>query len=123
MKARLNIVAVSPAPTEPWRGWRGTSREQHRAEARSPPEDAGFADQRLRVLPRHALQGCAAHGETEQRLYGLDAWREAPYYTDREWAALEWVESLTQITQGHVPDDLYERARQQFSERELVDFR
>jgi len=62
-----------------------------------------------------------AHGETEQRLYGLDAWREAPYYTERERAALEWVESLTQITQGHVPDDLYERARRQFSERELVE--
>jgi alkylhydroperoxidase family enzyme len=60
-------------------------------------------------------------GETEQRLYGLDAWREAAYYTDRERAALEWIESITQITAGHVPDDVYERARRQFSEQELVD--
>src|SRR5438874_9082848 len=62
-----------------------------------------------------------ALGETEQRLYGLDAWREAPYYTDRERAALEWIESLTLITEGHVPDEVYERARRQFSERELVE--
>src|SRR5207237_2093778 len=62
-----------------------------------------------------------ALGETEQRLHGLDAWREAPYYTDRERAALEWVEALTLVREGHVPDEVYERARQQFSEQELVD--
>ncbi len=62
-----------------------------------------------------------ALGETEQRLYGLDAWREAPYYTDRERAALEWIEALTLVTQGHVPDEVYERARRQLSERELVE--
>src|SRR4051812_27326678 len=62
-----------------------------------------------------------ALGETEQRLYGLDAWREAPYYTERERAALEFTESLTLVTQGHVPDDVYERARKQFSEKELVE--
>src|SRR5205823_4673103 len=60
-------------------------------------------------------------GETEQRLYGLDAWREAPYYSDRERAALEWTEALTQITDGHVSDDVYERAKRQFSEKELVE--
>ena len=59
--------------------------------------------------------------ETEQRLYGLDAWREAPYYTDRERAALEWTEALTLVTEGHVPDEVYQRARAQFSEKELVD--
>jgi AhpD family alkylhydroperoxidase len=62
-----------------------------------------------------------ALGETEQRLYGLDAWREAPYYTDRERAALAWIESLTLVTEGHVPDELYEEARKVFSEQELVD--
>jgi AhpD family alkylhydroperoxidase len=62
-----------------------------------------------------------AEGETEQRLYGLDAWREAPYYTDRERIALEWIEALTLITDGHVPDELYERARRQLSEKELVE--
>src|SRR3954469_16801723 len=52
-----------------------------------------------------------ALGETEQRLYGLDAWREAPYYTDRERAALEWTEALTNITDGHAPDEVYETVR------------
>lgn len=60
-------------------------------------------------------------GESEQRLYGLDAWREAPYYSDRERAALEWTEALTNITAGHVPDAVYDGAREHFSEKELVD--
>ena len=61
-----------------------------------------------------------AEGETEQRLYSLEAWREAPYYTDRERAALAWAEAVTTL-EGHVPDDVYETARNQFSEEELVD--
>jgi alkylhydroperoxidase family enzyme len=61
-----------------------------------------------------------AAGETEQRLYGLSAWREAPYYSDRERAALEWTEALTLVTEGHVPDDVYERVRAQFSEDEIA---
>jgi AhpD family alkylhydroperoxidase len=62
-----------------------------------------------------------AAGETEQRLYGLAAWREAPYYSERERAALAWTDSLTAITRDHVPDELYEQTRRQFSEQELVD--
>jgi AhpD family alkylhydroperoxidase len=62
-----------------------------------------------------------AAGETEQRLYGLNAWRESPYYGDRERAALEWAEAVTLLTEGSVPDAVYEAARSQFSERELVD--
>ncbi len=61
-----------------------------------------------------------AGGETEQRLYLLDAWRESPFYTDRERAALAWAEAVTLVTQGHVPDEVYEQARAQFSEEELV---
>jgi AhpD family alkylhydroperoxidase len=61
-----------------------------------------------------------AHGETEQRLYGLDAWRETPYYSTRERAALEWTEALTLIADTRVPDDVYERVREQFPEDELV---
>ena len=61
-----------------------------------------------------------AGGESEQRLYLLDAWREAPFYTDRERAALEWAEAVTLVAETHVPDDVYERARAQFSEEELV---
>jgi AhpD family alkylhydroperoxidase len=62
-----------------------------------------------------------AAGETEQRLFVLDAWREAPFYTDRERAALAWAESVTKVTEGHVPDAVYEEARKQFSEEELID--
>ncbi len=62
-----------------------------------------------------------ADGETEQRLYGLDAWREAPYYTARERAALEWTESLTLVAQTHVPDEVYEAVKKEFNEAELVD--
>ena len=62
-----------------------------------------------------------AKGETEQRLYVLDAWREAPFYTERERAALAWSEAVTKITQGRVPDEIYEGARKQFSEEEMID--
>jgi AhpD family alkylhydroperoxidase len=60
------------------------------------------------------------NGETEQRLYGLNAWRETPYYSARECAALEWTEALTLVSESHVPDDVYERVREQFSQDELV---
>lgn len=62
-----------------------------------------------------------ALGETEQRLYMLDAWRESPFYTDRERAALAWAESVTVINPGRVPDDVYEQAIQHFSETDLID--
>ena len=62
-----------------------------------------------------------ALGETEQRLYGLNAWHESPFYTERERAALAWTEALTLISQSHAPDEVYEQARKQFSEKELVD--
>jgi AhpD family alkylhydroperoxidase len=78
------------------------------------------------------LNGCAfcidmhwkdlrAIDETEQRLYGLDAWRESPYYTDRERAALAWVEAVTFIAEGHASDSVYEEVKPQFSEKELAD--
>ncbi len=59
-------------------------------------------------------------GETEQRLYALNAWRETPFYTDRERAALEWTEAVTLVSDSHVPDDVFERVSAQFSEPELV---
>jgi AhpD family alkylhydroperoxidase len=61
-----------------------------------------------------------AHGETEQRLYALSAWRESPFYSDRERSALAWTEALTLISEGHAPDSVYEEARRHFSEEELV---
>jgi AhpD family alkylhydroperoxidase len=59
--------------------------------------------------------------ETEQRLYSLNAWAECPYYTDRECAALAWSESVTLVADGHVPDQVYDRVRPHFSEKELAD--
>jgi|SRR5580658_1702176 AhpD family alkylhydroperoxidase len=77
------------------------------------------------------LNGCAfcldmhtkdarAEGETEQRLYALNAWREAPFFSDRERAALAWTEAITNIQQGHASDEAYSEARRHFSEQELV---
>ena len=61
-----------------------------------------------------------AAGETEQRLYALSVWRETPFYSDRERAALEWTEALTLISENDVPDETYNRVRAQFSEEELI---
>lgn len=59
-------------------------------------------------------------GETEQRLYGLSAWREAPFYSERERAALEWTEAVTLISENDIPDSLYEATRKYFDEEEIV---
>ncbi len=59
-----------------------------------------------------------AKGETEQRLYGLSAWREAPYYTEKERAAFAWAEA---VTAAHVPDEVYSQVKEHFSEAELID--
>jgi AhpD family alkylhydroperoxidase len=84
---------------------------------------------RLRVSQ---INGCAycldmhwkeleVDGETAPRMYSLDAWRETPYYTDRERAALAWAEAITLVAATHVPDEVYEVARRQFDERQLAD--
>jgi AhpD family alkylhydroperoxidase len=62
-----------------------------------------------------------AIGESEQRLYSLDAWEECPYYTERECAALAWTESVTRVSETHVPDEVYDDVRTQFNEKELAD--
>jgi AhpD family alkylhydroperoxidase len=94
---------------------------------------SGLEPKLLELVKMRASQinGCAfcldmhskdarAGGETEQRLYALNAWRETPFFSDRERAALEWTEELTLISLNHVPDEVYERVRKQFSEDELV---
>jgi AhpD family alkylhydroperoxidase len=70
-------------------------------------------------LDMHSKEALAA-GETEQRLFLLNAWREAPFYTDRERAALAWTESLTLIADNHVPDEVYNETRQFFNEQEIM---
>jgi AhpD family alkylhydroperoxidase len=60
------------------------------------------------------------HGETDQRLALLSVWREVPFFSDRERAALAWTEAVTLVSHDHVPDDVFQQAREQFSEAELV---
>jgi len=97
--------------------------------AKSPVEQSLLELVAFRVSQ---INGCAycldmhskdlrAHGETEQRLYMVDAWRETNLYTDRERAALAWAEAVTKLENKSVPDDVYEGAARQFSEEELID--
>lgn len=92
--------------------------------------EAGLLD--LVKVRASQLNGCAycidmhtkdarMGGETEQRLYALTAWRETPFFTGRERAALAWAEAITRIGDGPVPDALFQEARQHFTEKELVD--
>jgi AhpD family alkylhydroperoxidase len=95
--------------------------------------NSGLEHSLLHLIKMRASQinGCAycldmhskdarAGGETEQRLYGLDAWREAPYYTERERAALALTEAVTKVTEGHVPDAVYMQATAHFNDAELT---
>src|SRR6476469_9043608 len=88
--------------------------------------------QNLIKLRVSQINGCAycldmhwkdlrARGESEQRLYGLDAWEESPYYNERERAALAWAEAVTNIKETHAPDDVYEKTRRHFNEKEVAD--
>ena len=121
MKPRIDIGAVSPAA---YRAMLGLEKFIH--ESSIEPKLAHLLKMRA-----SQINGCAycldmhskdlrAAGETEQRLYLLPAWRESPLYTERERAALAWTEALTLISETHAPDDVYEAARAQFSETELV---
>jgi AhpD family alkylhydroperoxidase len=122
MKARIDIT--NPSLGSVLQAMFGLERQIRRS---------GLEESLLDLMRMRASQinGCAycldmhskearANGETEQRLYGLNAWRETPYYTERERAALEWTEALTLVAQTHVPDDVYERVRKQFNEAELA---
>jgi AhpD family alkylhydroperoxidase len=121
MKARIDLMHVNPGVFQAMLGLERQVRK------------AGLDRRLLDLVHMRASQinGCAycldmhskdarANGETEQRLYGLEAWRETPYYSARERAALEWTEALTLVAETHVPDDVYDRVREQFSEEELV---
>jgi AhpD family alkylhydroperoxidase len=94
----------------------------------------GLEEKLLHLVKLRASQmnGCAycidmhskdarAAGDTEMRLYALNAWRETPFFTSRERAALAWTEALTFISQNHAPDELYDATRKEFTETELVD--
>ena len=121
MKARIDLMHVSPGVIHAMLGLERQVRK------------AGLESKLLDLVRMRASQinGCAycldmhskdarENGENEQRLYGLAAWRETPYYSARERAALEWTEALTLVSESHVPDEVYERVREQFSEEELI---
>jgi len=97
-------------------------------------QECGLPESLLNLVYLRASQinGCAycldmhwkdlrAGGENEQRLYSLDAWRESPFYTDRERAALNWTEAVTSITHGHVKDEIYDEVSPYYSDKELSD--
>ncbi len=122
MEQRIDYRRVAPGVTEAMRALERYVRE------------SGLEPTLLELVKVRASQinGCAycldmhtkdarARGESEQRLYALSAWREAPFYTDRERAALAWTEALTLVAVDHVPDAVYEEARRHFTEKELVD--
>jgi AhpD family alkylhydroperoxidase len=121
MNSRLDYARLSPE------GYRAMAALNRFAES------SGLEHSLLELIKIRASQinGCAycidmhtidarGGGESEQRIYLLDAWREAPFYTDRERAALAWTEAVTLVSQTHVPDDVYDEARRYFSEEELV---
>ena len=121
MHSRMEYLKVAP----------GVSQAMSQLERQV--RESGLEASLLELVKTRASQinGCAfcldmhtkdarARGETEQRLYALSAWRETPFYTDRERAALAWTEAVTLVSETHVPDDVYEQARAQFSEEELA---
>ncbi len=122
MQQRIDVTKVSPAAY------------QAVAALQSYVDQSGL-DAKLRELIKirvSQINGCAyclaMHtrdarkiGETDERMHLLDAWREAPLYTARERAALEWVEAITLVSMGHIPDAAFEAVRKQFSEKEIVD--
>ena len=121
MNARIDLTKVNPGIMQAMFGLEKQIRK------------AGLDHRLLDLVKMRASQmnGCAycldmhskdarAEGETEQRLYGLSAWRDAPYYSDRERAALELTEALTRISEHGVSDEIYERVRAQFSEDEIA---
>ena len=121
MKPRIDWLRAAPTVVQAMFG------------LQAPLNDSGLEHPLLELVKMRASQinGCAycldmhtkdalAAGETAQRLFLLDAWREAPLYSARERAALAWTEALTLVTEGHVPDAVFEQAHAQFSDAELA---
>jgi len=121
MKARLNPYQAAPETMKAM-----IALENH---VRASGLDPTIVE--LVKIRASQINGCAfcidmhthdarSKGELEERIYLLDAWREAPHYSPRERAALAWTEALTLVAQSHVPDAVYAEARDQFAEGELV---
>lgn len=121
-RQRIRYVRVAPEAIQALRGLETYVR------------NSGLEPELLELVRLRAsqLNGCGycidmhtkdarVRGETEQRLYALSVWEETPFYSERERAALAWTEAVTQVASSRVPDAVYEFARQQFSEKELLD--
>jgi AhpD family alkylhydroperoxidase len=121
MQSRLNIQKVAPQAFRVMLGLETYIR------------NSGLEPALLKLVKLRASQinGCAfcidlhtkdarADGESEQRLYALSAWRETPFFTDRERAALAWAEAVTLINETHAPDEVYDAVRQRFTDEEIV---
>jgi AhpD family alkylhydroperoxidase len=121
MKPRIDFTRVSPKVLQAMYGLQNTvnSSALERPLLELVKMRASQINGCAYCLDMHSKDARAA-GETEQRLYLLDAWREVGLYSERERAALEWTEALTLIGEGHVPDAVYASAREHFSEEELV---
>jgi AhpD family alkylhydroperoxidase len=122
MQSRFNYANAAPGVYDAMRG------------LQKYLEQCGLEESLMLLVQLRASQinGCAycldmhwkdlrAIGENEQRLYSLDAWRECPFYSERELAALAWTEAVTSIAEEHAPDVVYEQVRSHFSEKELSD--
>ncbi len=122
MKPRLNYAGVAP-------GIYGAMDALDRYLAGCGLEESLLHLVRLRASQRNGCAYCIdmhwkdlrALGETEQKLASLDAWRECPWFTERERAALAWTDAVTFVSEGHVPDALYAEVRKAFAEKELAD--
>ena len=120
MTAKLDLFAAAPSLMKTWSGI---------SIAIASSLDPSLAE--LVKIRASQINGCAncinmhtaearAKGETEQRIYLLSAWREAPCYTDRERAALGWTEALTRLSEGHAHESAYEALKAEFTEEEQV---
>ena len=122
MKARIDLMHVNPGVVQAMLGLERQVRQ------------AGFDNKLLDLVRMRAsqLNGCAycldmhskalrKGGESEQRIYLLNAWRESPLYTPRERAALAWTDALTRIAETQAPDEVYAQVREQFDDKEIVD--
>src|SRR6476620_10104805 len=121
MQPRINIASASPEALRAMLGLQ--SYVDHSAVEPSLRE--------LVKIRASQINGCAycidmhtkdarAHGETEQRLYALSAWRETPFFSERERAALAWTEAVTLVGENHLPDELFAETRRHFTETEMV---
>jgi AhpD family alkylhydroperoxidase len=121
MKSRLDLAKVDP---KAYQAMAALETYMHHSGLEKPLLElvkmrASQINECAYCLDMHSKDARAA-GETEQRLYELNAWRETPFYSDRERAALAWTESLTLVSETHVPDDVFEEVKKYFSEAEIV---